>query len=53
MIPKPNKDPLIIDNWRGISLLNSDYKILASVLARRLKSGLTDIFNESQRGFMS
>jgi len=39
LIPKPNKDLLIIDNWRPITLLNIDYKILAFVYATRLKSG--------------
>jgi len=37
LIPKPKKDTLILDNWRPISLLNNDYKILASILASRIK----------------
>ena len=27
LIPKPRKDPLLLDNWRPICLLNNDYKI--------------------------
>jgi len=43
------KDPLLLDNWRPISLLNSDYKIFALILAKRLTS---DSIDESQSGFM-
>lgn len=52
LIPKPNKDPLLIDNWRPITLLTIDYKILASVYANRLKTGLDSIIAETQTGFM-
>ncbi|KAJ0029318.1 hypothetical protein NQD34_004315 [Periophthalmus magnuspinnatus] len=52
LIPKPKKDILNIDNWRPICLLNNDYKIFASVFARRLKSVLDSIIGETQSGFM-
>ncbi len=52
LIPKPDKDPLQIDNWRPITLLNTDYKLIALIYARRLKSGLDQIIHESQTGFM-
>ncbi len=52
LIPKPDKDPLEIDNWRPITLLNTDYKLIALIYARRLKSELDQIINESQTGFM-
>lgn len=52
LIPKPGKDLLSLDNWRPITLLNLDYKILSLVFAKRLKSGLCEISNESQTGFM-
>lgn len=52
LIPKPGKDPHLIDNWRPITLLTIDYKILASVYANRLKSDLNSIIAETQTGFM-
>ncbi len=52
LIPKPDKDPLEIDNWRHITLLNTDYKWIALIYARRLKSGLDQIIHESQTDFM-
>ena len=33
LIPKKDKDPLYISNWRPISILNTDYKIIAKCLA--------------------
>uniref|UniRef100_W5LWT0 Uncharacterized protein n=1 Tax=Lepisosteus oculatus TaxID=7918 RepID=W5LWT0_LEPOC len=52
IIPKPDKDLLLIDNWQPITLINNDGKILASVCAERLKTGLDSIIDESQSGFM-
>ncbi len=53
LILTPDKDPLIIDNWRPITLLNVDYNILALIYCTRLKSGLSNIIGESQTGFMA
>ncbi len=52
LIPKSNRDPLLIENWRPISLLNTDYKIIALVLAKRIKSILNNIIDECQSGFI-
>lgn len=52
LIPKPGKDLLSLDNWRPITLLNLDYKIISLVFAKRLKTGLSEIINETQTGFM-
>lgn len=52
LIPKPDKDKRLIDNLRPITLLNTDYKILAHVIANRLKDGLDQIISETQSGFL-
>lgn len=39
LIPKPNKDVLYLDNWRPITLLNSDYKLLACLYANTMLGG--------------
>lgn len=52
LLPKSNKDKLLVENWRPISLLNVDYKLLSLLLAKRFKTGLNDIINEIQTGFM-
>lgn len=39
LIPKPGKAKRLIDHLRPITLLNTDYKILTHVIAKRLKDG--------------
>ena len=38
LIPKPYKDTTLLDNLRLISLLNTDYKILTKVIAKRFEN---------------
>ena len=52
LLPKGNKDPLTLKNWRPLTLLNIDYKILAKCLATRLKKCLPNLIGPQQTGFM-
>ena len=52
LIPKKNKDRLFIKNWRPIALLSVDYKILAKILANRLKKVIHKIINTDQTGYI-
>ena len=53
LIPKKGKDSKFIKNLRPLRLLNMDYKILAKVLATRLKEVMPSFVGEYQTGFMA
>jgi hypothetical protein len=44
--------PLLLDNFKLISLLNVHLKILSHVLAQRLKKILSKLINEDQTGYI-
>jgi hypothetical protein len=52
LLPKKNKNRLYLKNWRPISLLNTDYKIIAKILATRLQSILPSIIDTDQCGYI-
>ena len=52
LIPKKDKDPLEIKNYRPISLLTVDYKLFAKTLANRLKLCMGNLINDDQSGFL-
>ena len=52
LLPKGNKPRDLIKNWRPITLLNVDYKLLAGVLAYRVKEVLPNIIQSEQKGFL-
>ena len=53
LIPKKDKDRLFLKNWRPLTLLNTDYKIIAKALANRLTKVLPFIIEDDQTGYIS
>ncbi|KAL9968018.1 hypothetical protein ACROYT_G026343 [Oculina patagonica] len=52
LIPKADGDLSELSNWRPISLLNIDYKILTKFLAKRIEQYLPKLINSDQTGFV-
>lgn len=52
LLEKPGKELLKVLNWRPITLLNTDYKLYAKVLANRLEHVLPYLIHEDQFGYM-
>ena len=52
LLPKEGKDPLFVKNYRPISLLNVDYKLIAKVMSNRLKKIINSLINPDQQGFL-
>lgn len=53
VLPKEGKDPTLAQNYSPISLLNVDFKILAKILANRLKHLIPHIVHPDQTGFVA
>ena len=52
LIEKKEKDKRFIKNWRPISILNVDYKIIAKALATRLKETLLKLISFQQTAYV-
>ena len=52
IIPKGDKKRELLKNLRPISLLNVTYKIISYCITTRLKTVLSYIINENQKGFL-
>jgi exonuclease III len=52
LIRKKDKDPELLKNWRPISLINVDAKLLSRALTERLKKVLPKLISREQLGFM-
>ena len=52
LIDKKDKDRQYLTNWRPISLLNLDYKLLTKILANRIKPVLSSIISPNQTGYV-
>ena len=53
LIEEKDRDKKFIKNWRPISLLNDDEKLISKVLASRLKSVISSIVNENQVAYVN
>ena len=52
LLPKKDRDLLEIENFRPISLLNVDYKVLTKCLSNRLQKVLYQVIDFEQNGFI-
>ena len=52
LFEKPSKDNRLLKNWRPISLINVDAKVISKILATRLQHVLPNIVHENQYAFV-
>ena len=52
IIPEGQKDQRHLSNWRPLTLLNTLYKLISSILAERLKKVLNRILSSHQKAYI-
>ena len=52
IIPKGNKDRRHLTNWRPLTLLNTPYKLISSILAKHLKVVLNRMLGPHQKAYI-
>ena len=52
LIPKDENNLMVLSNWRPITLLNVDYKILARAIAKRIEPKMPKLIHSDQTGFV-
>ena len=53
LLKKKGKDKRLISNWRPISILNADYKIISKIFAYRLKKVLPNLISSQQTAYVA
>jgi len=51
-VPKKRKNKLYLENWRPISLLNTDYKIAMKTIVSRISKVLPKLIHEDQTRYV-
>ena len=52
LIPKKSRDPLLLKNWRPLTLLCVDHKIVTKMMVIRLKTVIDDIIGPQQTAYI-
>ena len=53
LLEKKNKDKRLNSNWRPISLLNVDYKIISKIFSSRLKKVLPNLISSQPTAYVA
>lgn len=52
LLPKKDRNLLYLDNWRPLTLLNVDFKIISRAFSIRLKKNVDKLISRNQTGFI-
>lgn len=52
LLEKKGKDKCFINNWRPISLLNFDYKLISKLISTRVQTLMDNLIHVDQKGFI-
>ena len=52
LIPKKDKDRSVLKNWRPLTLLTTDYKLVAKTLALRVSKVIPNLINSDQTAYV-